>query len=70
MSDAGVSMEGEAPSGWTLRWLGVVVGLALALLPMMVRLQTPLDLLPYWEGDPLNQESVVIGLTPPMMRVP
>ena len=69
MSDADVSIEGEAPSGWTLRWLGVVVGLSLALLPMMVRLQTPLDLLPYWEGDPLNQESVVIGLTPPMSLI-
>jgi hypothetical protein len=54
----------EQEPSWIGRRGGLVVGVALALLPMLVRLQSPLDLLPYWDGDPLSQEANVIGLTP------
>ncbi|MDP1660558.1 MAG: O-antigen ligase family protein, partial [Phycisphaerales bacterium] len=49
---------------WGARAWGLIVGVALVLVPMLVRLQTPLDLLPYWDGDPFTQEASVIGLTP------
>lgn len=67
MSDSVVSTESEAGAngeGWGLRAWGMLAGVGLALLPMLVRLQSPMDLLPYWDGDPVNQESVVIGVTP------
>lgn len=56
--------EETGTKGWGPRDWGMLVGVALALLPMLVRLQSPLDLLPYWDGDPLTQEMSVIGLTP------
>ncbi len=54
--------DGAAP--WDARAWGLIVGVALVLVPMLVRLQTPLDVLPYWDGDPFTQEASVIGLTP------
>lgn len=51
-------------SAWDARAWGMIVGVALLLVPMLVRLQTPLDLLPYWDGDPFTQEASIIGLTP------
>lgn len=55
-SEAGGRRDGRA-------W-GLVIGLALALLPVLVRLQTPLDMLPYWDGDPTSHETILIGMTP------
>ncbi|HYD01890.1 MAG TPA: hypothetical protein VEB22_11750, partial [Phycisphaerales bacterium] len=48
---------------------GRLVGAALALLPMLVRLQSPLDPLPYWDGDPLTQDTLAIGLSPALSLV-
>ncbi|HZW06272.1 MAG TPA: hypothetical protein VFF65_04040, partial [Phycisphaerales bacterium] len=46
-----------------------LAAVALTLLPMLVRLQCPLDPLPYWDGDPLTQDVVVIGVTPALSFV-
>ncbi|MFT3685482.1 MAG: hypothetical protein QM783_11225 [Phycisphaerales bacterium] len=47
------------------RWAWArIVGLALALIPLLVRVQTLLAPLPYWDGDPVNREVIVAGMTP------
>ena len=63
-------MTGEHEGdGWSGRTWGCVAGVALVLLPMLIRVQTPLELNPRWDGDPLTQDAAVIGLTPSLSLI-
>lgn len=62
-------MSGETPRSEAWRVWGLLAGVVLSLLPMLVRMQCPLDLQPLWDGDPLSQEVIRLGIDPQLSLI-